>query len=44
MNFAVLLEPASAHVLVVDDDPDLLRLLFVAPALERLSRQHRRFR
>ncbi|HNN07487.1 MAG TPA: sigma 54-interacting transcriptional regulator [Azospira sp.] len=27
MNLAVLLEPASAHVLVVDDDPDLLRLL-----------------
>ena len=27
MNLAVLLEPASALVLVVDDDPDLLRLL-----------------
>ena len=27
MNLAVLLEPASARVLVVDDDPDLLRLL-----------------
>lgn len=27
MNLATLLQPASAHVLVVDDDPDLLRLL-----------------
>ncbi len=27
MNLAALLEPASAHLLVVDDDPDLLRLL-----------------
>jgi len=27
MNLASLLQPSSAHVLVVDDDPDLLRLL-----------------
>ncbi|MBK9447642.1 MAG: sigma 54-interacting transcriptional regulator [Betaproteobacteria bacterium] len=27
MSFAAMLQPASAHVLVVDDDPDLLRLL-----------------
>ncbi|MFC5301253.1 sigma 54-interacting transcriptional regulator [Azospira restricta] len=27
MNLAVMLQPPSAHVLVVDDDPDLLRLL-----------------
>lgn len=27
MSFAAMLQPVSAHVLVVDDDPDLLRLL-----------------
>jgi two-component system response regulator GlrR len=27
MSYAAMLQPASAHVLVVDDDPDLLRLL-----------------
>lgn len=27
MNLAALIQPATAHVLVVDDDPDLLRLL-----------------
>jgi two-component system response regulator GlrR len=27
MNLAVMLQPELAHVLVVDDDPDLLRLL-----------------
>ncbi|MBK8522728.1 MAG: sigma 54-interacting transcriptional regulator [Betaproteobacteria bacterium] len=27
MSFAAMLQPTSAHVLVVDDDPDLLRLL-----------------
>ena len=27
MNLAVMLQPETAHVLVVDDDPDLLRLL-----------------